>query len=232
MSEKTDDVCLQCQATARAEWLDKRLSDLLPVVYFHVVFTPPQQFGPLALENPRIVYGILFHAVAETRLAVRETQLAARFGFLAVLHTWGQTLGHHSPVHCIVPGGGIAWDGSRWVPTKGKRFFLPVRVLRQLFRAKVLDHLRRAFLKGELSFHGPLKHGAQERNFRRRLAATKRKPWMVHPKPPGGGPEVARKYLARYTHRVALADRRLVSSDDGTLRFSYKDYAQGGPNAR
>ena len=159
---------------------------------------------------------------------VAETRLAARFGFPAVLPTWGQTLGHHSHLHCIVPGGGIAWDGSRWVPTKGKRFFLPVRVLRQLFRAKVWDHLRRAFLEGKLSFHGPLKHLAQERHFRRLLASTKRNPWVAHPKPSFGGPEVALKYLARYTHRVAISDRRLLSSDDGTVRFSYKDCAQGG----
>ena len=173
----------QCQAVARAEWLDKRLSDRLPVVYFHVVFTLPQQLAPWALENPRIVYGILFRALAETLLAMGQTRLAARFGFLAVLPTWGQTLGHHAPVHCVVPGGGIAWDGSRWVRCKGRRFFLPVRVLRQVFRAKVLDHLRRAFLKGELSFHGQLQHWAPERHgpeVRRRLASTKRKPWMAH----------------------------------------------------
>ena len=217
--------CPQCQAAARAEWLDKRLSDLLPVVYFHVVFTLPHQLAPLALQNPRIVYGILFRAAAQTLLEVGESRLGARFGFLAVLHSWGQTLGHHSHVHCIVPGGGIALDGSRWVRCKGRRFFLPVRVLRHVFRGKVLDLLRQAFLKGELLFHGRLKSLAQEGNFRRLLASTKRKPWMVHPKPPFGGPEVALKYLARYTHRVAISDQRLLSSDDGTVRFSYKDYA-------
>ena len=224
--------CPQCQAAARAEWLDKRLSDLLPVVYFHVVFTLPHQLGPLALQNPRIIYGILFRAVAETLLEVGEKRLAARFGFLAVLHTWGQTLGHHAHLHCIVPGGGIALDGSRWVRCKGRRFFLPVRVLRQLFQGKVLDHLRRAFLNGELSFHGQLQHLAKERNFRRLLASTKRKPWVVHPKPPFGGPEVALKYLARYTHRVAISDRRLLSSDDGTVRFSYKGLRSRRPTTR
>ncbi len=171
--------CPQCQAAARAEWLDKRLLDLLPVVYFHVVFTLPHQLAPLALQNPRIVYGILFRAVAETLLELGKTRLAARFGFLAVLHTWGQTLQHHPHLHCVVPGGGIALDGSRWVPTKGKRFLLPARVMRLVFRAKVLDHLRRAFLKGELSFHGQLQHLAQQRHFRRLLAAAKRKPWAV-----------------------------------------------------
>ena len=220
--------CPQCQATARAQWLDKRLLDLLPVIYFHVVFTLPHQLGPLALQNPRIVYGILFRAAAQTLLEVGETRLAARFGFLAVLHTWGQTLQAHPHLHCVVPGGGIALDGSRWVRCKGRRFFLPVRVLRHVFRGKVLDLLRQAFLKGKLSFHGQLQHLAQERNFRRLLASTKRKPWMVHPKPPFGGPEVALKYLARYTHRVAISDQRLLSSDDGQVRFSYKDYTQGG----
>ena len=182
----------------------------------------------MALQNPRIVYGILFRAAAQTLLEVGETRLAARFGFLAVLHTWGQTLQAHPHLHCVVPGGGIALDGSRWVRCKGRRFFLPVRVLRHVFRGKVLDLLRQAFLKGKLSFHGQLQHLAQERNFRRLLASTKRKPWMVHPKPPFGGPEVALKYLARYTHRVAISDQRLLSSDDGQVRFSYKDYTQGG----
>ena len=158
-----------------------------------------------------------------------ETRLAARFGFLAVLHTWGQTLQAHPHLHCVVPGGGIALDRSRWVRCQGRRFFLPVRVLRHVFRGKVLDLLRQAFLKGELSFHGRLKSLAQERNFRRLLASTKRKPWMVHPQPPFGGLEVALKYLARYTHRVAISDRRPLSSDDGTVRFSYKDYAHGSP---
>ena len=192
------------------------------------MFTLPRQLGPLALQNRRIVYGILFRAVAETLLEVGETRLAARFGFLAVLHTWGQTLQGHPHLHCVVPGGGIALDGSRWVRCKGRRFFLPVRVLRHVFRGKVLDLLRQAFLKGKLSFHGQLQPLAQERNFRRLLASTKRKPWMVHPKPPFGGPEVALKYLARYTHRVAISDQRLISSQGGTVRFSYKDYAQGG----
>ena len=220
--------CPQCQADARAEWLDKRLSDLLPVVYFHVVFTLPHQLAPLALQNPRIVYGILFRTAAETLLEVGTTRLGARFGFLAVLHSWGQTLQAHYHLHCVVPGGGIALHGFRWVRCKGRRFFLPVRVLRHVFRGKVLDLLRQAFLQGELSFHGRLKSLSQERDFRRLLASTKRKPWMVYPKPPFGGPEVALKYLARYTHRVAISDRRLLSLDDGQVRFSYKDYVQGG----
>ena len=220
--------CPQCQAAARAAWLDKRLLDLLPVLYFHVVFTLPHQFGPLALQNPRIVYGILFRAVAETLREVGETRFAARFGFLAVLHTWGQTVQHHAHLHLIVPGGGIALDGSRWVRTKGKSFFLPARVLRHVFQGKVLDLLRQAFLKGELRFHGQLRHLAQERHFRRLLASTKRKHWVLHLEPPFGGPEVALKYLARYTHRVAISDQRLLPSDDGTVRFSYKDYAQAG----
>ena len=219
--------CPQCQAAARAEWLDKRMVELLPVAHFHVVFTLPHRLGPLALQNPRIVYGILFRAAAETLIELGETRLAARFGFLAVLHTWGQTLEHHPHLHCVVPGDGIALDGSRWVRSKGKRFLLPARVLRRLFRAKVLDHLRRAFLQGKLSFHGRLKHLAQEDNFRRLLASTKRKPWTVHVEPPFGGPEVALQYLARYTHRVAISDRRLLSFENGNVHFSYKDYANG-----
>lgn len=220
--------CPQCQGAASAAWLDKRMGELLPIAYFHVVFTLPHQLSPLALQNPRIVYGILFRSVAQTLLELGETRLSARYGFLAVLHTWGQTLEHHPHLHCVVPGGGIALDGSRWAHSKGKRFLLPARVLRHVFRAKVLDHLRRAFLKGELSFHGRLKHLAQERDFKRLLTSTKRNPWAVHVEPPFGGPEVALKYVARYTHRVAISDRRLLSIKDNKVRFSYKDYANGG----
>ncbi|MGK2942912.1 MAG: IS91 family transposase [Immundisolibacter sp.] len=220
--------CPQCQAAARAEWLDKRTGELLPVAYFHVVFTLPHQLGPLALENPAIVYGILFRAAAQTLLELSESRLAARCGLLAVLHTWGQTLEHHPHLHCVVPGGGIGLDGSGWVRPKGKRFLLPARVLRHVFRAKVLDRLRQAFLQGELSFQGRLTHWAQERNFRRLLASTKRTPWAVHVEPPFGGPEVVLKYLARYTHRVAISDRRLLAITDQQVRFSYKDYAHGG----
>lgn len=220
--------CPQCQAAARAEWLDRRMDELLPVAYFHVVFTLPHQLGPVALQNPRVVYGILFRAAAETLLELGQTRFAARFGFLAVLHTWGQTLEHHPHLHLIVPDGGIALDSSRWVRLKGRRFFLPVRVLRLVFRAKILDCLRRAFLRGRLSFHGRLARLAQERDLRRLLASTKRKPWAIHVKPPFGGPEVALKYVARYTHRVAISDRRLLSIEDNKVRFSYKDYAHGG----
>ncbi len=218
--------CPQCQGAARAQWLEKRLLDLLPVVYFHVVFTLPHLLGPLALQNPRVVYGILFRAVAETLLELGETRRAARFGFLAVLHTWGQSVEHHAHLHTVVPSGGIALDDSRWVRLKGKRFFLPARVLRHLFRAKVLDYLRQAFLGGELEFHGRIEHLADEGEFRCLLAATKRKAWVVHAKPPFGGPQTALGYLARYTHRVAISNERLLSIKDGRVCFAYKDYSQ------
>ena len=221
--------CPKCQATAAAQWMEARQAELLPVEYFHVVFTLPPALRPIALQNRRAVYGLLFRAVAETlqQIAADPRHLGAEIGFLAVLHTWGQNLQHHPHVHCVVPGGGISPDGSRWIACRS-RFFLPVRVLSRVFRGKFLTRLRSAFEQGKLSFHGKLAPLADPSEFHRLLAASARAEWVVYAKPPFGGPEQVLKYLARYTHRVAISNQRLIALEDGKVRFRWKDYAHGG----
>jgi hypothetical protein len=221
--------CPKCRATAAADWMEARAAELLPVEYFHVVFTLPAALGPIALQNPRAVYGLLFRAAAETlrRIAADPKHLGAEIGFLAVLHTWGQNLQHHPHVHCVVPGGGISPDGSRWVACR-PGFFLPVRVLSRLFRGLFLALLRAAFDRGKLSFHGRIAGLADPGEFRRALAAVSGVEWVVYAKPPFGGPRQVLKYLARYTHRVAISNRRLVALDGDEVTFRWKDYARGG----
>ncbi len=220
--------CPKCQASARAKWFEAREEDLLPVEYFHVVFTVPQEIAALALQNKRVVYKALFGASAETlrQIAADPKHLGAEIGFLSVLHTWGQTLTHHPHVHLVVPGGGLSPDGSRWISCP-KGFFLPVRVLSPVFRGKFLEQLRQAKARGELAFHGKLQHLNDPDTFRSYLAATHKSGWVVYSKPPFGGPEQVLKYLARYTHRVAISNRRILSLEDGKVSFSWKDYANG-----
>jgi hypothetical protein len=221
--------CPKCQATAAAEWMEQRQAELLPVEYHHVVFTLPAVLGPIALQNPREVYGALFRASAETlqQIAADPKHLGAEIGFLAILHTWGQNLEHHPHVHCVVPGGGLAPDGTRWIACP-PGFLLPVRVLSCVFRGKFLALLGSAFEQGKLTFHGKLRELADAGAFRRRLAASANTQWVVYSKPPFGGPEQVLKYLARYTHRVAISNRRLVSLEDDEVTFHWKDYAHGG----
>jgi hypothetical protein len=221
--------CPKCQATAAVQWVEAREAELLPVEYAHVVFTLPAVLGPIALQNPREVYGILFKAAAETlqQIAADEKHLGAEIGFVAVLHTWGQNLEHHPHVHCVVPGGGLSPDGSRWVACE-PGFFLPVRVLSRVFRGKFLALLGDAFVQGKLSFHGKLRVLADAGAFQRRLAASAQTEWVVYAKPPFGGPEQVLKYLARYTHRVAISNRRLIALEDGEVTFHWRDYAHGG----
>jgi Putative transposase/Transposase zinc-binding domain len=221
--------CPKCQATAAADWTDARRAELLPVEYHHVVFTLPAVLGPVALQNPREVYGLLFKAAAETlqQIAADPQHLGAEIGFLAVLHTWGQNLQHHPHVHCVVPGGGLSPDGVRWAPCR-PGFFLPVRVLSRVFRGKFLALIGAAFDQGEFSFHGRLATLSDPTEFRRRLAASARTEWVVYSKPPFGGPEQVLKYLARYTHRVAISNHRLVAFEGGEVTFRWKDYAHAG----
>jgi len=218
--------CPKCQGPARARWLAARAAELLPVPYFHVVFTLPAPLGPLALQNPRLLYGMLFRAAAATlRTIARDPKhLGADIGFLAVLHTWGQTLQHHPHLHCVVPGGGLAPDGTRWVACR-PHFFLPVRVLSRRFRRTFLTLLRDAFLRGKLHYHGRLAPLADPTAWRRWVQGLERVEWVVYAKPPFGGPRQVLKYLARYTHRVAIANQRLVSVADGHVTFRWKDYA-------
>jgi hypothetical protein len=221
--------CPKCQANAAALWVEARAAELLRVPYYHVVFTLPAALAPIALQNPRVVYDLLFRAAAETllRIAADPDHLGAEIGFLAVLHTWGQNLQHHPHVHCVVPGGGLAPDGPRWV-TCPDGFFLPVKVLGRVFRGKFLAGLRAAFDRGKLAFHGRLAELAGAVEFGRRLTASTQVDWVVYAKPPFGGPEQVLKYLARYTHRVAISNRRLLDLGGGRVRFRYKDYARGG----
>jgi hypothetical protein len=220
--------CPKCQGVARARWLEDRAAELLPVEYFHVVFTLPDLIGPLALQNPHVVYGTLFRAAADTLLALARDpkHLGADIGFLAVLHTWGQNLHLHPHLHCVVPGGGIAEEGTRWVPCR-PGFFLPVRVLSRLFRGKLLAFLQEASQRGQLAFHGQQQALADAALFGRLLDELRQKEWVVYAKPPFGGPEQTLKYLARYTHRVAIANDRLIKVEDGKVFFHWKDYAHG-----
>lgn len=227
--------CPKCQALARAEWTEARCHELLPVPYFHVVFTLPSEFGPLALQNPRIVYGLLFQAAADTlqSVAANPRHLGAEIAILAVLHTWGQNLMHHPHVHCVVTGGGLAPDRSRWIRCRRNRgpkrpFFLPVRILSAVFRGKFVALLKRAFSQGELAFYGKLAFLARRAAFERLLNLSVRQDWVVYAKPPLGGPQQVLKYLARYTHRVAISNQRLLALRDGRVQFHYQDYADQG----
>jgi hypothetical protein len=222
--------CPKCQATAAARWLGTQAADLLETPYFHVVFTLPGALGPVALCNPRVVYGLLMRAAAQTLLevATNPKHLGAEIGVLAVLHTWGQNLALHPHVHCVVTGGGLAPDESRWIAGRDD-FFLPVRVLSRVFRGKFLAGLRAAFQRGRLRFPGHLAALARPRRFHRLLAETVRTEWVVYAKPPfQGRAETVLKYLARYTHRAAISNRRLISLVDGRVTFRWKDYAHGG----
>jgi hypothetical protein len=215
--------CPKCQALARARWLADRAEELLPVEYFHVVFTLPDDLAPIGLQNPRIVYNLLFQAAAQTlqELAADPKHMGADIGFLAVLHTWGQTLHLHPHLHCVVPGGGIALDGTRWVSCR-PGFFLPVRVLSRLYRGKFLAYFHEAFQRQQLRLHGQLETLTDAKAFRSLLDKLYAKEWVVYAKPPFGGPEQVLKYLARYTHRVAISNHRLVKMEDDKVFFHYK----------
>lgn len=220
--------CPKCQGPARARWMQAREAELLPVPYFHVVFTLPETLGPLALQNRKAVYDVLFRAVGETLLevAANPKRLGARIGFLVVLHTWGQNLMHHPHLHCVVPAGGLSPDGAAWVPGR-EDFFLPVRVLSRVFRGKFIAFLKEAITRGSLTYHGSLAPLADPKMMERLLDQAVKHDWVVYAKPPFGGPAAVLKYLARYTHRVAISNRRLLEFDHGQVTFSWKDYAHG-----
>jgi len=204
--------------------LAARAKELLPVPYCHVVFTIPALLAPLALQNQRLVYGLLFRAVSQTMIAIAADPrlLGAQIGFLAVLHTWSQNLLHHPHIHCVVPAGGLAPDGSRWIGCR-RKFFLPVEVLSQMFRGKFLALLREAFAGGKLQFHGQLASLRESARFHALLDQLKNIKWVVYAKPPFGGPECVLKYLARYTHRVAISNGRLLSLENGQVTFRWRD---------
>lgn len=220
--------CPKCQSLQKAEWLAERQAELLPVEYFHVVFTIPEEIAAIALQNKRCVYEILFHTAAQTllRIAADPKHLGAEIGFLSVLHTWGQNLSHHPHLHCVVPGGGLSPDGARWVSCRAG-FFLPVKVLSRLFRRLFLEALERAFRRGELTFHGKSQELAAPDRFADVVKRARSREWVVYAKPPFGGPAQVLSYLGRYTHRVALSNDRLLKLEGGQVSFRWKDYRRG-----
>jgi len=221
--------CPKCQAAAARDWLAAREADLLPVGYFHVVFSLPAEVADIAAQNKAAVYDLLFRAASETMMTIAADRrhLGARIGITAVLHTWGSALTHHPHIHMIVPGGGISLDGRRWVSSR-PAFLLPVRVLGKLFRRLFLARMIELFDAGRLQFHG---HRAALRDrsaFLRHLEPVRKKPWIVYAKPPFAGPAAVLAYLSRYTHRVALSNRRLIALDERGVTFRYKDYRREG----
>ena len=223
--------CPKCQAARQADWCEAQAQQLLNVPYCHLVFTLPRALAPLALQNQRLMYNLLFRAAAETLTTIARDprHLGAQIGFIAVLHTWGQTLTHHPHLHCLAPAGGLAPDQHSWIPCK-KQFFLPVRVLSRLYRHKYLSYLRDARQQQQLAYHGQLAPLTRARAWQRYLDGLYASDWVVYAKPAFGSPQQTLKYLARYTHRVAISNARLLRLHDDHVTFAYKDYRQ--PRAR
>jgi Putative transposase/Transposase zinc-binding domain len=236
--------CPKCQGAAARTWLAEREADLLPVGYFHVVFTLPAEIADIAFQNKGVVYDLLFKAASENEeaqpargagehrmmiIAGDPKHLGARIGITAVLHTWGSAMTHHPHVHMIVPGGGIAPDGTRWISSR-PAFLLRVRVLGSLFRRLFLTRLMALHQSGKLGFFGHLAHLADRRVFLRHLSPIRKKRWVVYAKPPFGGPEAVLAYLSRYTHRIAISNRRLIAFDERGVTFRFKDYRRDGPD--
>jgi hypothetical protein len=223
--------CPKCQGAAARVWLAEREADLLPVGYFHVVFTLPAEIADIAFQNKAVIYDLLFKAASETMtmIAADPKHLGARIGITAVLHTWGSAMTHHPHVHMIVPGGGIALGGDRWISSRAA-FLLPVRVLGSLFRRLFLTRLMALHQSGKLAFFGHLTQLADKRAFLRHVSPVRKKRWVVYAKPPFGGPEAVLAYLSRYTHRVAISNRRLIAFDGQGVTLGYKDYRRDGPD--
>jgi hypothetical protein len=217
--------CPKCQGRTAREWMQARAAELLPVSYFHVVFTLPTAIAEIAYQNKAVIYDLLFKASAETMqtIATDPKHLGAKIGVVSVLHTWGSAMMHHPHIHMIVPGGGLSDDGQRWVACR-KGFFLPVRVLAKLFRRLMLEKLVAAHAAGKLNFHGRLAHLAETRALKHFLKPMRRRKWYVYAKRPFAGPKAVLAYLSRYTHRVAVSNRRLIRADAKTVTFKVKDY--------
>ena len=217
--------CPKCQGKTSKDWMQARMEDLLPVEYFHVVFTLPAEIAQIAYQNKAAVYGLLFQASAQTLLTIAADpkHLGARIGMTSVLHTWGSAMMHHPHVHVVVPGGGVSLDGKRWIGCR-QRFFLPVKVLSRLFRRLFLAGLVKLHSTGKLRFFGDLVGLVDPDNFEAHLAPLRKTDWVVYAKPPFGGPEAVLSYLSRYTHRVAISNHRLVSANAGTVEFRWRDY--------
>jgi hypothetical protein len=218
--------CPQCQGAHALDWLARQESALLPIPYFHLVFTLPHRLNPLIRQNRRALFNLLFEAVNQTLLQFGRQRLKAQIGITAVLHTWGQTLGDHYHVHCIVSGGGLALDGSGWV-SSAPYFLFPVKALGKMFCGKFCAGLQRLKRQGALEFHGQLTSLRQPREFVRRVKEARQHKWVVYAKRPFAGPQQVLAYLSRYTHRVAISNGRLLAVDERQVTFRYKDYADG-----
>ena len=217
--------CATCQSLARAAWLEQRQAETLDCDYFHVVFTVPDAIAEIALQNKAVVYGILFRATAKTlrTIAADPTHLGAEIGFFAVLHTWGQTLMHHPHLHCVVPGGGLSPDGTRWIACQ-PGFLLSVRVLSRLFRRLFLEDLQKAFDAGRLHFAASLDALTERQAFGDYLTPVRQTDWVVYAKPPFAGPQQVLDYVGRYTHRIAISNNRVLDMEEGQVRFRYRNY--------
>ena len=220
--------CPKCQINARERWLRKRRQELLPIGYFHIVFSVPHQLIPLMWQNKKRLFTLLFQATGATllKVAADPKRLGAEIGFLCILHTWGQTLNRHPHIHCVVPGGGLSLDHTRWISSH-PRFILPVKVLSSVFRDKFLDGLKQAHLTNKLRLYGNCKALSDGPAFAAFVDELSAQDWVVYAKPPFGGAEHVLQYLARYTHRVAISNHRIVSVDDSNVTFRWKDYAHG-----
>jgi Putative transposase/Transposase zinc-binding domain len=220
--------CPKCQSLARAQWIEARQAELLDTEYFHVVFTVPEDIAAIAYQNKEVVYDILFRATSDTlrTIAADPKHLGAEIGFFAVFHSWGQNLMFHPHLHCVVPGGGLSPDGTRWIPCR-PGFFLPVRVLSCLFRRLFLELLEKAFDDGQLQFFSALKELQNRQVFLRYLAPLGKSQWVVYAKAPLAGPQQVLDYVGRYTHRVAISNNRLLDIEGGEVQFRYKDYRDG-----
>jgi hypothetical protein len=221
--------CPKCQSSTAKRWLEDRQADLLEVEYYHLVFTLPAPIADIAYQNKAVVYDLLFKASAETltTIAADPKHLGARLGFTSVLHTWGSALTHHPHIHCIVPGGGLSTDGERWIPCK-RGFFLPVRVLSRLFRRLFLEKLGQAHRDDRLQFFGALADLAEAEPFKAHIEPLSKVDWVVYAKRPFAGPEAVLAYLSRYTHRIAIANSRIIGYDSDTVTFKWKDYRRKG----
>src|SRR5712675_2159420 len=222
--------CPKCQGAAARQWLAEREAELLPVPYFHVVYTLPAEIGDIAYQNKAVIYDLLFKASAETTLTIAADpkHLGARIGFMSVLHTWGSALTHHPHAHMVVPGGGLSPDGSKWIACR-PRYFLAVQVLSTLFRRLFLEMLVATHHAGRLQFFGDLARLADEAAFKAYLAPLRKINCVVYAKEPFAGPRQVLRYLSRYTHRIAISNRRLLSADENGVTFKYKDYRIEGP---
>ena len=217
--------CPKCQSGAARRWLDARQRELLPIEYYHIVFTVPAEIADVAFQNPAVVYNILFKAASETLLTIAADpkHLGVQAALTAVLHTWGSAMTHHPHLHCIVPGGGLSINQKRWISCK-KGFFLPVRVLSRLFRRLFLEQLQQTYETGLLEFHASMSSLENSNNFNKYLAPARQREWVVYAKRPFNGPEAVLRYLSLYTHRVAISNSRLISADRQNVTFKWKDY--------